>query len=156
MAEEVAVLVDAIRKAAETYNHVALESLCTRFREAAYRQNVTPGQTKVVLRSLRWIRAFQLMRRVADASLASGLDDPQIVRLFAKLGRQMSEDGMMLPMDKDEAVDVEAKIDDLTQKAMVALETGNRVLADKLYAERSALSTRLYGDEPIGGAGAAA
>jgi hypothetical protein len=84
MAEDVASLVDAITKAAKTYNHVALEHLCTRFRNAAYSQEVKPGQTKVVLRALRSLRAFQLMRRVADASLASGVDDPQIVRQYAQ------------------------------------------------------------------------
>ena len=83
-------------------------------------------------------------------------NDPQMVRLFAKLGRQMSEDGVFESMGKDEAADIEGQIDELTQKAMTALNSGDKMLADKLYAQRSDLSVKLYGDEPIGGAGMAA
>ncbi len=77
---------------------------------------------------------------------------PQMVRLFAGLGRKMSEDGVIMPVDTTEAKDMEGRIDDLTNKAFEALSAGNGPLADKLYKERSALSERLYGDEPIGGA----
>jgi hypothetical protein len=80
-------------------------------------------------------------------------NDPQMLRLFAKLGRQMSEDGVILPVEQDEAKDIEAKIDDLTIKALAALDSGDRLKADKLYTERTALSERLYGDAPIVGDG---
>ena len=83
-------------------------------------------------------------------------DESQMVGPRAQHGRTMREDGVFASMGKDEAADIEGQIDELTQKAMTALNSGDKMLADKLYAQRSDLSVKLYGDEPIGGAGMAA
>jgi S1-C subfamily serine protease len=84
MAVDVAALVDEIREAAATYNHSTLDGFCADFREAIYARGVEPGQAKVVLRSLRSMRAFNLMRSVADAFLTSGGSEPQVVRQYAQ------------------------------------------------------------------------
>ena len=78
-------------------------------------------------------------------------NDPQMLRLFSKIGRQMSEEGVIMPVDHDEAKDLESQIDDLTVKAQTALNTGKRDLANKLFEERNVLAERLYGSEPVVG-----
>lgn len=80
-------------------------------------------------------------------------DSPQMVRLFAKLGRQMSEDGVIKPVDADTAKDLNEKIDELTSQAHEARAKGDKGGAAKLFKERDELQAKLSGDEPIVGAG---
>lgn len=84
MVHDVAALIDDIRDSAATYDRSALEAICADFREAIYAGGVDSGQVKVALRSLRSVRAFGLMRSVADAFLTSGGSDPQVVRQYAQ------------------------------------------------------------------------
>jgi hypothetical protein len=78
-------------------------------------------------------------------------DHPEMLRLFAHLGRRMSEDGVMAPVASDEASDLETKIDELTAKAHAASASYNKAEADRLFRERDTLAQRLFGDAPIVG-----
>lgn len=84
-------------------------------------------------------------------------NDPQMVRMFAKLGRQMSEDGVIQPVGQDEAKSLDDKANELTLQAHALLDKGDKAGADKLFRERDSIEARLSGDEPItGGVGRAA
>lgn len=80
-------------------------------------------------------------------------NDPHMVRLFAKLGRRMSEDGAIEPVSKDEAKDLEEKFSDITRQIHEASAKGDGALVDKLAKERSAIAAKLDGDAPLVGAG---
>lgn len=78
-------------------------------------------------------------------------NDPRMVKMFAKIGRQMSEDGTIFPMDSNEAKSLAEKASDLTAKKMAALASGDKREAERLDREAAAIYERMSGDTPIVG-----
>lgn len=76
---------------------------------------------------------------------------PEFVRVFAKIGRRISEKGVQIGMTDDEVKDSETKMDELTAAAWKAQEEGNVKERDRLFAEREALSASLHGGEAVVG-----
>lgn len=107
------------------------------------------ANVNIANRAMNQFGGEDMVKFLNETEAAGGVlaNHPQMVRLFAKLGRQMSEDGVILPVDQDEAKNLEEQMDDLTQKAHKAQHTGDRTGADKFFKEREALAARLYGDE---------
>ena len=80
-------------------------------------------------------------------------DHPDMVRFFAKLGRQMNEDGNLLPVDGDAAKSMQEKIASLTTQVYAANNAGDRALARKLDEEQRVLIERLDGVQTVVGGG---
>lgn len=72
---------------------------------------------------------------------------PMFLKVFAAIGRRMSEGGLHQSMSDDDKAGVQQQIDDLTKKAYDALNSGNRSEANSLYAKRDKLSKEYYGSE---------
>lgn len=79
-------------------------------------------------------------------------NSPQMVKLFAKLGRQISEDGMIERVDADTAKDLRTQMNDKIIEMHKANDSGNKALAQKLNSEIQNLSERIVGDAPVVGA----
>lgn len=76
---------------------------------------------------------------------------PEFVRVFAQIGRRISEKGVQIGMTDTEVKDAETKMDELTAEAWKAGEDGDIKKRDRLFAERDALATGLHGGEPVVG-----
>ena len=69
---------------------------------------------------------------------------PAFLKVFAKYGRMTNEGGAQFPEGTQVRTDAETKMQELTNKAYDALNRGDRSTANRLYAERDALSKSLY------------
>lgn len=114
------------------------------------------GNLNIANRAMKQLGGDDLVEFLNKAELKDGGllgNSPHLVRLFAKLGRQMSEDGVIQPVDANEAQDLTEKLNDLTRKAHEARAKGDDAAAQKLFRERAEIAARLEGDAPIVGAG---
>jgi len=76
---------------------------------------------------------------------------PDFLRAFAKIGRRISEKGIQIGMTDEETKDSEGKVDELGEQAYAARQKGNIKESDRLYAERDALSRKIWGTEGVVG-----
>lgn len=114
------------------------------------------GNLNVANRAIKQFAGDEMVEFLNGTELKDGGvlgNHPAMVRLFAKLGRQMSEDGVIQPVDQEEAKDLQGKMEDLTAKIHAAHQKGDRITVEKLSRERSEIAERLYGEQPIVGSG---
>ena len=96
----------------------------------------------------------ELIEFIRHTKLSDGRfigDHPEMARLFAHLGRRMSEDGVIEPVSADDAKSIQSKMQELTAAAHQAQSKGDRATAERLFNERRALAERLEGETPIVG-----
>lgn len=71
---------------------------------------------------------------------------PAFAEPWANVGRKMGEGGLQTVISEDEKKTTEEKLDQLTEDAQAAMSAGDRIKADRLFAERSKLSQQYYGE----------
>jgi len=80
------------------------------------------------------------------------LDDPNFLRVFAHLGRQMETKGSLAPMSDGERGAVDATVADLRSQAQEAHARGDFSVANKLSEQERDLYSRRDGAQPLVGA----
>ena len=81
------------------------------------------------------------------------LDTPEMLRVFAKLGREMAEDGTMgTPMNETAIDGINDQIRGFEDKIQEAKNKGDVSRANELYQQQSALYDKLYGTQGVVGA----
>lgn len=80
-------------------------------------------------------------------------DHPAFLRVFAAIGRGMTEDRPRLGSGEHGVAQNEARIATLTREAHDALDRGDKETAERLFAERDALDKKLHGSGAIVGSG---
>lgn len=84
------------------------------------------------------------------------MDRSEIVRLFAIIGREMSEGSLGPTLTDSEKETIDDQIKDMRKKQDEASRSGNSKEANRLYQQEQALIARRDGDRPIVGVGRAA
>lgn len=80
------------------------------------------------------------------------LDHPALVRVFAKIGREMQEGGLGPVLTDSDRDSVQDKIDDLGKQISKAKVDGDTDKANRLYQEQLALDASIVGTKPVVGA----
>jgi len=70
---------------------------------------------------------------------------PGFSKVFAQIGRRMSEGGLQVAITAEDKQGFEDKMDELTQQAHEAQSAGDSIKADKLFSERDKISQEFYG-----------
>lgn len=80
------------------------------------------------------------------------MDRPELVKLFAVVGREMSEGTLGPTLTESEAETIDGQIKDLRTQQAEAQSSGNSKLANQLYQKEQALIAKRSGNKPIVGA----
>lgn len=80
------------------------------------------------------------------------MDRPELVKLFAVVGREMAEGTMGPTLTESEAETIDGQIKDIRTKQAEAQASGDSKLANTLYQKEQALIARRSGSKPIVGA----
>jgi len=79
------------------------------------------------------------------------LDDPDVVRLFEKVGSEMSESRIGPRVDESDRATLQEQAQDLQTRKWEARDKGDHALEKRLDAQELALYERLHGTEPLVG-----
>lgn len=80
------------------------------------------------------------------------MDRPELVKLFAVIGREMAEGTLGPTLTESEAETIDSQIKDLRTQQSEAQSSGNSKLANQLYQKEQALIAKRSGSKPIVGA----
>lgn len=80
------------------------------------------------------------------------MDRPELVKLFAVVGREMAEGTLGPTLTESEAETIDGQIKDLRTQQAEAQSSGNSKLANTLYQKEQALIAKRSGNKPIVGA----
>lgn len=75
------------------------------------------------------------------------INHPSMSKIFASIGRKMGEGGLQYVATKEDSASFEQNQEELTRKAQVALDKGDRMAADRFFKERDEKSRAFYGSE---------
>ncbi len=79
------------------------------------------------------------------------LDDARMLKIFANIGRDMSEGTLGPTLTESESESIQEEIEGIRAKISEAQDKGDSKKANKLYEKEQALIARLKGDQPIVG-----
>lgn len=88
---------------------------------------------------------FEEAKELTDKNNRYILDNPLMVKLFARIGGEMDEGAVGPRLDTGERNSLEERIDELGNLKMEALASGNNSKAQRLDEEQHALIEKLYG-----------
>ncbi len=88
---------------------------------------------------------FEEAKELTDNNNRYILDNPLMVKLFARIGGEMDEGAVGPRLDTGERNSLEERIDELGNLKMEALASGNNSKAQRLDEEQHALIEKLYG-----------
>lgn len=155
LATELQAIVEEMADAADAeQNRVATEFRASS--EAALRKEWGAdfeGNVQVALRAREKLGSDGLrefLNTVVDGKKIG--DHPEMVRFFGNIGRRMGESEFIGSMNAGETQSLNDKHAELTRQIHAATAKGDRSLASRLDRERSEISGRLVGNEPIVGA----
>lgn len=80
------------------------------------------------------------------------MDRPEIVKLFAVVGREMAEGSLGPSLTEGEAATIDGQIADVKKQISEAQDAGNSKLANQLYQKEQSLIAKRSGSKPIVGA----
>mgnify|MGYP001604046164 CR=1 FL=1 len=80
------------------------------------------------------------------------MDDAKMVRLFAVIGREMSEGSLGPVLSESERDSVQDELRDVRKQITEAQGEGDSKRANKMYLKEQALIAKMDGDKPIAGA----
>lgn len=80
------------------------------------------------------------------------MDRPELVEIFAVIGREMAEGSLGPTLTESEAETIDSQIADLRKQQAEAQSAGNSKLANQLYQKEQALIKKRSGNKPIVGA----
>lgn len=104
-------------------------------------------QRNVALASRAAADLFDDMESAKKIEMKDGrflLDHPIMVKMLAKVGGEMAEDGFRR-MDSSEAATLQQQVDDLAKQKFDAYNKGDRALANRLSAQEQKLLERIHG-----------
>jgi len=81
------------------------------------------------------------------------MDRAEIARMFAAIGRDMSEGGLGPVLSESEADTIEEEVRDVRKQIAEAQAEGDSKRANKLFAREQSLLAKIKGSEPVVGAG---
>jgi hypothetical protein len=94
---------------------------------------------------------FQAARQIQSADGHYVLDRPEFLKMFAKLGREMGEDGLRGSMTDAERSTASEEIAALDKAFFTARDKNDRIEAERIDAKRQAAYAKMYGNSPIVG-----
>ena len=89
-------------------------------------------------------RDFDAARQLMDANGKPVLDNPLFLKMFAKLGREMGEDGLRGSMTDADRATARDQIADLTQQIHNARDRNDRITMQRLVAKRTELTNKAF------------
>ncbi len=78
-------------------------------------------------------------------------DHPELLRAFARIGRNMNEDGLHMGLSEHETKTTQDRIKDLQKRKLDAHDKGDYEEAQRLDTEQRLIYEQIYGDQPIVG-----
>lgn len=79
-------------------------------------------------------------------------DDPRMMKLMARVGREMDEGSMGDVLSGNERDSLETQVRELREKQSEAKDKGDNRLADKLYQQEQEILKKMHGNQAIVGA----
>lgn len=95
---------------------------------------------------------YAAARRLTDSTGRFVLDNPVMLRMLAKIGREMGEDGLRGGASESELATIDGQITDLRKQQSEAQAKGDSKLANQLYQKEQGLIAKRNGSQPVVGA----
>jgi hypothetical protein len=140
--EERTAAMEAAREKAEA-------DLRKEWRGQEFDRNVSYAQR--ALQSFDGDKTFQSWVESAEVDGIKVGNHPQFLKLFAKIGRTMSEDSVHLAPSEDEVLSLNEQVSKLRDDKREAMKRGDRATAQRLDEQERQLYARLDGSAPIVG-----